>query len=90
MIDYNELIAEKIANAINLDKNEIKQYTSQIEILNTEIKKLDEENHALKDELNSMQVYAAGIQKSISWRITAPLRKISAILRKIIKKIIKK
>ncbi len=26
MIDYNELIAEKIANAINLDKNEIKQY----------------------------------------------------------------
>ena len=23
MIDYNELIAEKIANAINLDKNEI-------------------------------------------------------------------
>lgn len=26
MIDYNELIAEKIANVINLDKNEIKQY----------------------------------------------------------------
>ena len=26
MIDYNELIAEKIANAINLDKNEIEQY----------------------------------------------------------------
>ena len=26
MIDYNELIAEKITNAINLDKNEIKQY----------------------------------------------------------------
>ncbi len=26
MIDYNELIAEKIANAINLDKNEIKQF----------------------------------------------------------------
>ena len=26
MIDYNELIAEKIANAINLDRNEIKQY----------------------------------------------------------------
>ena len=26
MIEYNELIAEKIANAINLDKNEIKQY----------------------------------------------------------------
>ena len=26
MIDYNELIAEKIANAMNLDKNEIKQY----------------------------------------------------------------
>ena len=26
MIDYKELIAEKIANAINLDKNEIKQY----------------------------------------------------------------
>ncbi len=26
MIDYNELIAEKIANAIKLDKNEIKQY----------------------------------------------------------------
>ena len=26
MIDYNELIAEKIANATSLDKNEIKQY----------------------------------------------------------------
>lgn len=26
MIDYNELIAEKIANTINLDKNEIKQF----------------------------------------------------------------
>ena len=84
--DEMALLFQEIENY----QNEIKQYTSQIEILNTEIKKLDEENHALKDELNSMQVYAAGIQKSISWRITAPLRKISAILRKIIKKIIKK
>lgn len=77
---------EKYAKEIEAYRNEIKNYSKEIEMLYKKTVEYDAKCYNLEQEVNTLQIYMANVEKSLSWKITLPLRKLSSLMRKILKK----
>lgn len=77
---------EKYAKEIEAYRNEIKNYSNEMEMLYKKNVEYDAKCYNLEQEVNTLQIYVANVEKSLSWKITSPLRKLSSLMRKILKK----
>lgn len=82
---YNNFVNQR--NDIELLLNEIKKYKIEVVKYTEEQKILNNNIITINNEYNRLKEYSLNIENSISWKVTAPFRKLSKIIRDILIKI---